>query len=262
MRSDTVTLWLNSAGRAPKWTNAERLQELKALSRMEKGSQEYRKQVAKICSSNLLLIPSVVKKYVAKRGRSFCKLELTEELLQAGYFGLERAVEKFDVTKGYQFSTYATNWVRQFIMRHTNLIENSVHIPENLLYEVYYFKKNGHYPTHGRYSYSSAKIRNSALKVMDPVRLDSVLTESGEPFHSVVAHKAPSPSPLPGEHTWASRMLDDKIAEAGIFGEAADLVRAYARKGNLITAAGTVGIPQPKARKILRAAIEQLKAIA
>jgi RNA polymerase sigma factor (sigma-70 family) len=257
---DTISFWLDAAGRAAK-PSEDNLEALKALSKMDKDSLAYKKKVASICEANLLLIPGVVRGYVRKRAKMDWNSDIVEELLQAGYFGLKRGVEKFDVTKGFRFSTYATTWIRQAVMRQVSVSEQAVRIPENTLNQLFYQM------THGRLSdrkgaTRNPKLLNAAGSVIDPVSLDEVLTESGEPLHSVVPWKAPEPTPMEGEHTWASRMLEEKICEAGLTTKEADLIRGYGATQRLAMSAKRAGMCENTARPIFKAAIKKLEAVA
>ncbi len=261
MKNDAISLWLNSAGRAKKLTKAENLEAIKSLEGVDPESITYKKKVASICESNLLLIPGVVRAYVRKRAKMDWNAGIVEELLQAGYFGLKRAVEKFDTTKGFQFSTYAVTWIRQAIMRQVTLVEQAVHIPENTLYQIF------HQKTHGKLSNRRGVTQNpellaSASYVINPVRLDATVIESGDPLHSTVPYKKPEPTPIEGEHTWASRMLEEKITQAGLSPVEADLIRAYGRRPRLMIAAKKAGMCENTARPIFKAAVKKLKAIA
>lgn len=261
MKNDTIGFWLDAAGRAPKLTKAENIEAIKSLEKLDPSSLAYKKKVASICESNLLLIPGVVRGYMRKRAKMDWNADIAEELLQAGYFGLKRAVEKFDTTKGFQFSTYAINWIRQAVLRQVTVTEQAIRIPENTLYQLF------HQKTHGKLSKRKGLTTNkdlldAALYVINPIRLDATLIDSGEPMHSVVPYKKPEPTPIEGEHTWASRMLEEKIIEAKLTPKEADLIRAYGRRPRLMIAAKKAGMCENTARPIFKAAVSKLRAIA
>ena len=187
---NAIGFWLDAAGRAPKLTSAETLEAIKSLEKLDPASLAYKKKVSSICESHLLLIPGVIRSYVRKRAKMDWNSDIVEELLQSGYFGLKRAVEKFDTSKGFQFSTYAVTWIRQAVMRQVTVVEQAVRIPENTLYQIFYQK------THGKLTQRKGVTQNpellaAASYVLNPLRLDATLLESGEPFHSVVPHLFP-----------------------------------------------------------------------
>ena len=101
---DPVRMYLREIGKIPLLTYDE---ELELAKKILEGSEEAKK---KLTESNLRLVVSIAKKYVG-RGMLFL------DLIQEGNMGLIKAVEKFDYTKGYKFSTYATWWIRQAITR-------------------------------------------------------------------------------------------------------------------------------------------------
>ena len=116
---DPVRMYLKEIGKVPLLT-AEEEQDL--AKRMTEGDEEARK---KLTEANLRLVVSIAKRYVG-RGMLFL------DLIQEGNLGLIRAVEKFDYTKGYKFSTYATWWIRQAITRAIADQARTIRIPVHM----------------------------------------------------------------------------------------------------------------------------------
>jgi len=102
---DSIQLYMKDVGRVPLLTHQE---EIDLAKRIELGDEEAQ---AKLIEANLRLVVSIAKKYVGHVDMSFL------DLIQEGNLGLMRAVEKFDYRKGTRFSTYATWWIRQSIIR-------------------------------------------------------------------------------------------------------------------------------------------------
>lgn len=117
---DPVRMYLKEIGKVPLLTAQE---EIDLARRMEQGD-EYAKQ--KLCEANLRLVVSIAKKYVG-RGMLFL------DLIQEGNLGLIKAVDKFDWTKGYKFSTYATWWIRQAITRSIADQARTIRIPVHMV---------------------------------------------------------------------------------------------------------------------------------
>ena len=120
---DPVRMYLREIGRIPLLSYDEELE----LAKKVLAGDEAAKQ--KLAESNLRLVVSIAKKYVG-RGMLFL------DLIQEGNMGLIKAVEKFDYTKGYKFSTYATWWIRQAITRaiadQARTIRITVHMVETI----------------------------------------------------------------------------------------------------------------------------------
>lgn len=120
---DPVRMYLKEIGKIPLLTLEE---EHKLAVRMAEGDEEAQK---KMTEANLRLVVSIAKRYVG-RGLPFL------DLIQEGNLGLIKAVGKFDYTKGYKFSTYATWWIRQAISRaiadHARTIRIPVHMVETI----------------------------------------------------------------------------------------------------------------------------------
>ena len=117
---DPVRMYLKEIGRVPLLT-AE--QEVDLAKRMAAGDMEAQKRLAE---ANLRLVVSIAKRYVG-RGMLFL------DLIQEGNLGLIKAVEKFDYTKGYKFSTYATWWIRQAITRAIADQARTIRIPVHMV---------------------------------------------------------------------------------------------------------------------------------
>ena len=117
---DPVRMYLREIGKIPLLSFDE---ELELAEKVLKGDEEAKK---KLSESNLRLVVSIAKKYVG-RGMLFL------DLIQEGNMGLIKAVEKFDYTKGYKFSTYATWWIRQAITRAIADQARTIRIPVHMV---------------------------------------------------------------------------------------------------------------------------------
>ncbi len=117
---DPVRMYLKEIGRVPLLTPEE---EVALAKRMEEGDEEAKK---KLVEANLRLVVSIAKRYVG-RGMQFL------DLIQEGNLGLMKAVEKFDYTKGFKFSTYATWWIRQAITRSIADQARTIRIPVHMV---------------------------------------------------------------------------------------------------------------------------------
>ena len=117
---DPVKLYLKEIGSIPLLSTEEELEIAKCA---HEGDEVAR---AKLSRSNLRLVVSIAKRYVG-RGMSFL------DLIQEGNLGLIKAVEKFDYTKGFKFSTYATWWIRQAITRAIADQARTIRIPVHMV---------------------------------------------------------------------------------------------------------------------------------
>ena len=117
---DPVRMYLKEIGKVPLLSAEE---ETELAQRMEHGDEEAKKKLAE---ANLRLVVSIAKRYVG-RGMLFL------DLIQEGNLGLIKAVEKFDYSKGYKFSTYATWWIRQAITRAIADQARTIRIPVHMV---------------------------------------------------------------------------------------------------------------------------------
>jgi len=137
-----IRTYFGEISRVPLLTRED---EVRLSKRIEAGDQLAREELAE---ANLRLVVSIAKKY---RG---CGLPFLD-LIQDGNLGLMKAIEKFDYTKGYKFSTYATWWIRQAILRAITNRSRTIRVPTHInelirkIYQVErnYLKENGEMPS-------------------------------------------------------------------------------------------------------------------
>ncbi|MDD3420496.1 MAG: sigma-70 family RNA polymerase sigma factor [Candidatus Gastranaerophilales bacterium] len=120
LADDSVKIYLQQIGKIPLLTAEEEYETAKAI---QEGSMEARQ---KLINANLRLVVSIAKKYT-NRGLSFL------DLIQEGNMGLMRAAEKFDYSKGYKFSTYATWWIQQAITRGIADKSRTIRLPVHMI---------------------------------------------------------------------------------------------------------------------------------
>lgn len=173
---DPVKIYLKEIGRVPLLSAEE---EIELAQRMATGDTYARKRLSE---ANLRLVVSIAKKYVG-RGMQFL------DLIQEGNLGLIKAVEKFDYTKGFKFSTYATWWIRQAITRAIADQARTIRIPVHMVETITKVKKvssqllheNGHDPTPdeiaARLEIPVERVRVIMRIAQDPVSLETPIGE-------------------------------------------------------------------------------------
>ncbi len=173
---DHVKLYLKDIGKIPLLSAEE---EIEFAKRMAEGDQEAAKTLS---SANLRLVVSIAKKHIG-RGLTFL------DLIQEGNLGLIKAVEKFDFTKGFKFSTYATWWIRQAITRaiadQARTIRLPVHMVEtiNKLMKIsrQFLQEEGREPTSEELAKAMGmtveKVREIQKISQDPVSLETPIGE-------------------------------------------------------------------------------------
>ena len=172
--TDSTKEYLNEIGKIKLLSPEE---EFILFKKAEKGDEKAKK---KLIESNLRLVVSIAKKY-ARGNLSFL------DLIQEGNIGLMKAVEKFDVSKGYKFSTYATWWIRQTITRSivdkTKIIRLPVHYSElinkykryNKLYEQKYNKEPSKAEIASYLNITVDQVEDIIKHTMDVISLDKKL---------------------------------------------------------------------------------------
>ena len=206
---DPVKVYLKEIGRVPLLSNDE---EQELSERMAKGDIEARKRLSE---ANLRLVVSIAKRYVG-RGMQFL------DLIQEGNLGLIKAVEKFDHTKGFKFSTYATWWIRQAITRAIADQARTIRIPVHMVETINKVKKvssqllheNGHEPSAEeiaeRLDMPVDKVREIMRVAQEPVSLE---TPIGEEEDSHLGDFIPDDeAPVPAEAA-SQTLLKEQLAD-------------------------------------------------
>ena len=206
---DPVRMYLKEIGKVPLLTAQE---EIDLAKRMEAGD-EYAKQ--KLCEANLRLVVSIAKKYVG-RGMLFL------DLIQEGNLGLIKAVDKFEWTKGYKFSTYATWWIRQAITRSIADQARTIRIPVHMVETInklirvsrQLLQEEGREPTPDEIAeemgISVEKVREILKIAQEPVSLE---TPIGEEEDSHLGDFIPDDdAPAPAEAA-AFSMLKEQLVD-------------------------------------------------
>ena len=176
---DPVRMYLRDIGKIP-LLSLERETELARL--LKDGDEEARNELVE---SNLRLVVSVAKRYV---GKGMYILDLIQE----GNLGLMKAVEKFDYTKGYKFSTYATWWIRQAITRAIADQARTIRIPVHMVETIHKVSREsrellqelGREPTYdeiaSRIGMTPEKVREILKAAQDPVSLETPIGEEDD----------------------------------------------------------------------------------
>ena len=209
---DPVKIYLKEIGRVPLLSTDE---EIILAQKMADGDRYAKKRLSE---ANLRLVVSIAKKYVG-RGMQFL------DLIQEGNLGLIKAVEKFDYTKGFKFSTYATWWIRQAITRAIADQARTIRIPVHMVETITKVKKvssqllheNGHDPSPEevaeKLNMPIDKVREILRVAQDPVSLE---TPIGEEEDSHLGDFIPDDdAPAPAEaasHTLLKEQLNEVLA--------------------------------------------------
>lgn len=206
---DPVRMYLREIGRIPLLTFDE---ELDLAKRILNGDEEAKQKLAE---SNLRLVVSIAKKYVG-RGMLFL------DLIQEGNMGLIKAVEKFDYTKGFKFSTYATWWIRQAITRAIADQARTIRIPVHMVETInklirtsrHLLQQLGREPTPEEIAkemeISVEKVAEIQKIAQDPVSLETPIGEEDDSHLGDFIQDDDSPAP---QDSAAYTMLREQLEE-------------------------------------------------
>ncbi len=206
---DPVKVYLKEIGRVPLLTSEE---EIELAIRISENDEEAKRRLSE---ANLRLVVSIAKRYVG-RGMQFL------DLIQEGNLGLIKAVDKFDYTKGFKFSTYATWWIRQAITRAIADQARTIRIPVHMVETINKVKKtssqllhkNGHDPSAEEIAkepdMAPDKVREILRLAQEPVSLE---TPIGEEEDSHLGDFIPDDEALSPADAASISLLKEQLAE-------------------------------------------------
>ena len=208
---DPVKVYLKEIGRVPLLTPEE---EIDLAVRIKNGDEAAKKRLSE---ANLRLVVSIAKRYLG-RGMQFL------DLIQEGNLGLIKAVEKFDYTKGFKFSTYATWWIRQAITRAIADQARTIRIPVHMVETINKVKKvssqllhtNGHEPTADEIAAELDmpvdKVREIMRVAQEPVSLETPIGEEEDSHLGDFIPDDDAPAPQDAaSHTLLKEQLADVL---------------------------------------------------
>ena len=212
---DPVKVYLKEIGRVPLLSPDEEVELAEKMASGEPGvAAKARKRLSE---ANLRLVVSIAKRYVG-RGMQFL------DLIQEGNLGLIKAVEKFDHTKGFKFSTYATWWIRQAITRAIADQARTIRIPVHMVETINKVKKvssqllhqNGHEPTAEEIAEELDmpvdKVREIMRVAQEPVSLETPIGEEEDSHLGDFIPDDDAPAPADAaSHTLLREQLGDVL---------------------------------------------------
>ena len=209
---DPVKVYLKEIGRVPLLSSDE---EINLAIRIADGDVAAKQRLSE---ANLRLVVSIAKRYLG-RGMQFL------DLIQEGNLGLIKAVEKFDYTKGFKFSTYATWWIRQAITRAIADQARTIRIPVHMVETINKVKKvqsqllhqNGHEPSAAEIAAEIDmpvdKVREIMRVAQEPVSLETPIGEEEDSHLGdfIPDNDAPAPADA-ASHTMLREQLSDVLS--------------------------------------------------
>ncbi len=206
---DPVRMYLKEIGKIP-LIDANR--EVELAEKISEGNERAKNELVE---ANLRLVVSIAKRYVGK-GMFFL------DLIQEGNLGLMKAVDKFDHSKGYKFSTYATWWIRQAITRAIADQARTIRIPVHMVetihkvsrYSRQLLQENGHEATPNeiaeKMNMSPDKVREILKIAQDPVSLETPIGEEEDSHLGDFIEDSDSPAPA---ETASYALLKEQLNE-------------------------------------------------
>ncbi len=259
---DSVKMYLRDIGKVPLLTAAE---EVKLAQRMAEGDEEAKNR---LINANLRLVVSIAKRYVG-RGMQFL------DLIQEGNLGLMKAVEKFDYTKGFKFSTYATWWIRQAITRSLADQARTIRIPVHMVETINKLTKTsrtllqqlGREPTQAEIAEAMGIPESKVMEIQkiaqDPVSLETPIGEEDDSHLGDFLEDQSAVAPMDAVEAKMLKAQVEEILNTLAPREAMVLILRYGLKDNRPRTLEEVGrvfnVTRERIRQIEAKALRRLK---
>ena len=259
---DSVKMYLRDIGKVPLLTAAE---EVKLAQRMAEGDEEAKNR---LINANLRLVVSIAKRYVG-RGMQFL------DLIQEGNLGLMKAVEKFDYTKGFKFSTYATWWIRQAITRSLADQARTIRIPVHMVETINKLTKTsrtllqqlGREPTQAEIAEAMGIPESKVMEIQkiaqDPVSLETPIGEEDDSHLGDFLEDQSAVAPMDAAEAKMLKAQVEEILNTLAPREAMVLILRYGLKDNRPRTLEEVGrvfnVTRERIRQIEAKALRRLK---
>ncbi|HHT83512.1 MAG TPA: RNA polymerase sigma factor RpoD [Clostridiales bacterium] len=259
---DSVKMYLKDIGKVPLLTAAE---EVKLAQRMAEGDEEAKNR---LINANLRLVVSIAKRYVG-RGMQFL------DLIQEGNLGLMKAVEKFDYTKGFKFSTYATWWIRQAITRSLADQARTIRIPVHMVETINKLTKTsrtllqqlGREPTQAEIAEAMGIPESKVMEIQkiaqDPVSLETPIGEEDDSHLGDFLEDQSAVAPMDAVEAKMLKAQVEEILNTLAPREAMVLILRYGLKDNRPRTLEEVGrvfnVTRERIRQIEAKALRRLK---
>lgn len=197
--ADDITIWYNQAGRYRLLEQYEFDEKVRSLKACEPDSKEYIKILNELTLHNLRLVVQFVTKFCRSKAQTKINGPDLIDYLQVGTLGLRRAIQKYDHTRGYKFSTYALPWIRSFVCRHNLKVTSVFHITENAYRDIWQYKTYGYITNPKAKKRSKLELDELTEKIqamINPVSLDADSSSSDdsdgtEPVKRLESHYKP-----------------------------------------------------------------------
>lgn len=261
--SNSMTAWLNQAGRYPLLSRVEITELCRIRDKHEPDSPRYIKAINTICRHNLKLVHRVVDRYLKGRAKITLQDTAAMDMLQQGFFGLRRAAEKYDPSRGFTFSTYAVNWIRQSVSRYAAVNEEMIYVPEATVRELFYQMRHGKPSNNASKTLSNDLVRKAA-KARSISSLDvrvgndkddaSTLLDLVGPENRIID---PTNEEESGDPFAPIKRLMDEI---GIPARTQEIVTSYAKRGRMSIVASKLGLSPKHCQNIYQEAVRDMKA--
>lgn len=259
---DSVKMYLKDIGRVPLLTPEE---ELDLAKRMTEGDKEAKD---KLINANLRLVVSIAKRHVG-RGMQFL------DLIQEGNLGLMKAVDKFDYTKGFKFSTYATWWIRQAITRSIADQARTIRIPVHMVETINKLTKVsrqllqdlGREPTQAEIAEAMGITEQKVIEIqkiaLDPVSLETPIGEEDDSHLVDFIEDTSAVAPMDSAEAKMLKAQVEEILNSLAPREAMVLILRYGLKDNRPRTLEEVGkefnVTRERIRQIEAKALRKLK---